>query len=135
MAKSNANSPAAIPVVLGTRAATATVPALSLARNFILLAVSYLDGAGIAADNSNYLLLSLQKGATVVATLDTRAGAQGAVTALVAKTCVLDAGVIAGLVAAGVPNEIPAGDYKLVATKNGTGVPTDGVLMLHGYYK
>ena len=135
MSNSNANNPTAIPLRIGTLAATATLPVLALPKSFIVRRVSYLDSAGIAADNTNFLQLQLLVGATSVATLDTRAAHDGAVTANVSITMDLDAGVVTGDVTAGAAGEIPAGDMTVVATKNGTGVPTNGVLTLYGYYK
>lgn len=44
-----------------------------------------LSTAAIAASNSDYALIQLKKGSTVVAQLDTRAAGQGAVSASVAK--------------------------------------------------
>lgn len=135
MSKSNANNPQAMRLYVGTTAATITLPLGKLPKNFIVNGVSYMDQAGIAADNTNFLQLSLKTGATVIATLDTRAAHEGAVTANTSIAMPLDAGVTAGDVTNGAAGEIPAGDLTVVATKNGTGVATLGVITLYGYWK
>jgi len=135
MSKSNANNPVAFQLYVGTQSATITLPLGNLPKNFIVRAASYMDQAGISADNTNFLQLSLKTGTTVIATLDTRAAHEGAVTANTSKTMTLDAGVVTGDVTNGAAGEIPSGDLTVVATKNGTGVPTLGVITLYGYWK
>jgi hypothetical protein len=136
MSKSNANNPKMLPLRIGTLAATTTLPVLSVPKNFIVRSATYLDGTGLVADNTNFLQLSLQYTAgTVVATLDTRAAHNGANTVNVGQAMSLDAGVVTGLVTNGAAGEIPAGDLIVVVTKNGTGVPTNGVITLYGYFK
>lgn len=116
-AMNNELDPKLMSIQVGTQAATITLPAQLIRKKSKILNVTYVDQAGIAADNTNFLQLSLQVGSTVYATLDTRAANNGANTALVGQPLTL---AIA---------EIPANSQlKLVVTKNGTGVPTLGQL-------
>ena len=111
--------PNIVPITVGTQAATITLTAPIVRKHSKIIAATYVDQAGLAADNTNFLQLSLQIGAVVLATLDTRAANQGALTALV------------GTALAIAQADIPAGSQlKLVVTKNGTGVPTLGHIYL-----
>jgi len=106
---------------VGTQAADVTIPVVHLPRKSILKSVKLLDGVGVAADNTNYLLISLQKGATVIATLDTRAAGQGAISANVAKSMVI---------VSGQEEQLKLSDLKLVIDCNGTVTLTNAKLVL-----
>lgn len=126
MAMNNELSPQLKAVAIGTRAATATVPALCVSRPTIIKSVKLLNGADLAQDDTNYLVVTLQKGATVLATISTKL--TGGTGPLVANTA------LAASLAADIA--LDAGDtLKVVATKNGTGVPTDALLQLEMYAK
>lgn len=117
---------------VGTQAASISLPAMAFRKKARIKEVRYIDQAGVAADNTNYLQLSLQAGATVIATLDTRSAHDGALTALVSKIMALAS---SSSDSASQPEfEIAAGtDLKIVVTKNGTGVPTLGQLQIEHY--
>jgi hypothetical protein len=119
-------------VQVGTQAATITLPSMNFRKKSRIKEVRYTDQAGLAADNTNFLQLSLQQGdGTVIAALDTRAANNGALTANTSKALTLtnNAGSTSQP-----ENEVAAGtDTKLVVTKNGTGVPTLGQLYIEWY--
>jgi hypothetical protein len=73
MAKSNANNPAVITCYLGTVSTTGVYPLTTLPRKFVITGIYLLDKAGIAADNTNYVTLTVKQGSTAVAALDSRA--------------------------------------------------------------
>lgn len=109
-------------VQIGTQAASINLPGPVFRKHAKLIAVSYINQALLAADNTNYLQLSLQIGSTVLATLDTRAAHEGALAALVATALTIAS------------SDIPAASQlKVVVTKNGTGVPTLGQLQLEWF--
>lgn len=111
----NELNPHAVVVHIGTLAATTTLPAMKTLRKSRILRVTYFDQAGIAADNTNFLQVELKKGSTVIASVDTRAANQGAVTANVGKDMPLVTAQI---------DQAKDSDLVLTCTKNGTGVPT-----------
>lgn len=122
MSKSNENNAHVVLVHVGTRAATVLLPALYAAKKMIIKKVAYIDQAGLAADNTNYLQVQLKNSSTLLAEIDTRAANEGALTANVAKVAP-ETGIA-----------VAAGSTLTVnAVKNGTGVPTDGVLVLQVY--
>lgn len=122
-AQDNGRAPVIVPILIGTQAATITLPGPLVRKRSRIKQIVYVDQAGVAADNTNFLQLSLQIGATVLATLDTRAANDGALTALVGKA-LSQTGEI----------DVPAlSQLKVVVTKNGTGVPTLGQLYVEMY--
>lgn len=135
MSKSNENNPDVINCWLGTVSTAGTYPLTYLPKNFILKDVRVVDQAGIAADNTNYVTLTVKQGATALAAYDSRAANQGALTANVSKSAALDAGVTTGLVANGVANEVPAGDVSVTYAEGGTGTTTGMQVVLYGYFK
>jgi hypothetical protein len=91
MSKNNANEPISVAIFLGSLTTDNTlVPAMYLPKASRLVSAHVIDGAGIAADNTNYITLSLKNGSTVLATLDSRAANEGALTANVAKAMTVD---------------------------------------------
>lgn len=117
-------------VQIGTQGATITLPGAYLRKKARIKNVYLLNQAGIAADNTNYLQLSLQTLAALeYATLDTRAANDGAVTAMTPKALTqVSAQKVNGEL------ELPAATaLQLVVTKNGTGVPTLATLAIEWY--
>lgn len=126
----NERNPHVSIVNVGTIAATKTLPGLYFRKKSRIKNVVYVDQAGVAADNTNFLQLSLQDLAALeYATLDTRAAGQGALTAMTAKALAqVSAQKVNGEL------EVPAGtNLQVVATKNGTGVSTLGALHIEWY--
>ena len=95
MSISNENNPCITVVGLGSITADLEVPAAYAAQGRVIKSVSVIDQAGIAASDTNYILLTLKNGATTIATLDSRAAANGALTANVAKALTLVVAAIA----------------------------------------
>lgn len=128
--------PNIVSIVVGTQAATITLPAMYARKRLRIKEVRYIDQLGVAADNTNYLQLSLQDGAgNVYASLDTRAANNGALTANTSKKCTLGGSGVTVLGDSTNPEvDVAAGtDLLLVVTKNGTGVPTKGILQVECY--
>jgi hypothetical protein len=91
MAKNNENEPLSVSCYLGALTTDgALVPALHLPKKSKIVSAKLLNGAAIAASNSNYASLKLKSGSNVIGSLDTRAANEGAVTANVAKPMTLD---------------------------------------------
>lgn len=91
-AMNNENSPQSVIIPLGSPSADKTVPGLQLLKKSKIVSVSLLNNANVAASDTDYFLLKLLKGSTLVAQLDTRAAGQGAVTALVSKALAIQSG-------------------------------------------
>lgn len=88
-------------VALGSPSTDVVLPGLVFPHKVKITGVKLLDGVGIAADNSNYVILELLNGATIVAECDTRAAHEGAVTAntayplnIVTAEAIQDAGAV-----------------------------------------
>lgn len=124
MSKNNQNNPAVIVSHLGTVSTVGDYPVCNLPRRFVLVSAKLLDQAGIAASDTDYVTLTLKRGSTSLASLDTRAANQGAVTANVAKSF--------SLVAA--EQELAAGDLKLSYAEGGTGTLTLAKIQLNGFW-
>lgn len=125
-AMDNGLNPQITLVPIGTQAATISLPGPKVERARKLKAVRYIDGASLATDDTNYLVIELKKGSTVLASLSTKTTTPG-------KLCnqALVALVATGDMLGGTPIDLAAGDQlSVVATKNGTGVPTSGLLEL-----
>ena len=123
-------------VVVGTQASTITLPALYGRKKMRIKEVRYADQAGITADNTNYLQLSLQDGSgNVYASLDTRAGHDGALTANAFKLLTLGGSGVSVLGDSTNPEveAAAATGLVLVVTKNGTAAPTLGMLSVEWY--
>jgi hypothetical protein len=86
------NNPHVMCIALGSPSVDTTVLGgmVHASKSWKVSNVYLLNAAGIAASNTDYVLLTLKKGSTAVASLDTRAGGQGAVVANVAKALSLD---------------------------------------------
>lgn len=108
--------------------ATATDKFFRALKNMLIEQVDIIDPTGLAADASNYFVITLQDGATVLATWSTQTGQQGA----------LPAGTFESLVLATAYPTYPqasAGDtLSLVLTLHGTQTLPAGRLVVHGRY-
>ena len=125
MSKNNQNNPAVIVSHLGTVSTVGDYPICNLPARFVLVSVKLLDQAGIAADNTDYVTLTLKNGSSSLASYDSRAANQGAATALVAKSFALTAAE--QVIAAG-------SDLKLSYAEGGTGTLTLAKVQLSGYW-
>lgn len=113
-------------IPIGTQAATATVPGPKLKHALDVSKVRLINGASLAVDDTNYLVVELKAGSTVLASFSTKATSPG-------KLCneALVANVASGDMLGGTPIQIAAGtQLSVTATKNGTGVPTNAILQL-----
>lgn len=88
-AANNQNNPEVLVCHVGGAAADGDYPLCYLPKKFVLLGAKLLDQVGIAASDTDYLVLKIKNGSTELASLDTRAAHEGAVTALVAKSFAL----------------------------------------------
>jgi len=131
-AQSPERNPICIPMILGSPSADDAIIAGAYAyfpRKFIVDKVVLVNGAGIAASDTDYVKLNLKNGSNIVAEIDTRAAHEGAVTA--------DVGIELNV----------SSTYKTIAasstltvqydeTDSGTSVAlTSGVLLVFGYWK
>lgn len=124
-APNNQNNPHVIVAYVGTVSTAGDYPICHLPKKFILVSAKLLDQAGIAADNTNYVTLTLKKGSTSLGSLDTRAANQGAVTANTAKAFSMTSA----------EQEIAsASDIKLTYAEGGTGTLTGAQVQLYGYW-
>lgn len=126
----NENNPMSMCVPLGSPSADATVLGGSLngGKNRIVTSVRLLNAATIAASNTDYVLLSLKKGSTSIATLDSRAGGQGAITANTNKSLVLSSTAADLKIAA---NDVISVVYD--ETDAGTNVALTGAVLCFDY--
>lgn len=129
----NERNPNIVEVGIGTQAASITLPGIYFRKHSRIKEVRYIDQAGIVADNTNFLQLSLQDlSAVPYATLDTRAAHDGALVAMTPKVMQLSSPV--GDIANQPEADVPAGTaLQIVVTKNGTAVPTLGRLQIEYY--
>lgn len=135
----NERNPNIAEIGIGTQAATITLTGIYFRKRARIKNIHYLDQAGIAADNTNFLQISVQDAAAnVYATLDTRAAHDGANTAFVPQALEMpnpDLTIDAAATPVGQQEtDVPAGTtLRVVITKNGTGVPTLGRLQIEYY--
>lgn len=93
MAGSNENNRHVVMVNLGSLTTDGTlVPAMHLPQKSTIKSVKVINGAAVAASDSNYLQLALKAGSTVVAELDTRAAHENGLAQNVAKALNLVSG-------------------------------------------
>lgn len=130
MSKFNHNAKVALPCYVGTVSTAGDYPLCHLPAKFVLEGVKLLDQAGIAADNTNYVTLTVKTGSTAIASLDTREANQGAVTANTGKDFALNASYDGAEA-----EPLAAGDYKLTYAEGGTGTLTGAQVVLYGYFK
>lgn len=129
-AQRNDLNPHVAMVNIGTQAATASLPGPKFPKKSYLNAVRLINQAALAQDDTNYLVVELRKlDDTVLASFSTKLTSPGKLAneALVALTA-------SGDMLGGTPIEIAAGTAtKIVATKNGTGVPTMAQLQIEWF--
>jgi hypothetical protein len=131
MSKSNENNKSILAVHLGSPSADKSIPAFSLAQRMVLSEILLVNGADVAASDTDYIKASLVRyvdgstGDVEVAELDTRAAHENGLTGLVGKAMNFTAEVDA--------NILEEGDYyfKYDETDTGTAVAlTDALLNL-----
>lgn len=113
-------------VPIGTQSATASLPGPKVHQNSVLKSVKLVNGASLAADDTNYLVVELKSGSTVIASFSTKLTSPG-------KLCneSLVTLVASGDMLGGTPVDLASGaQLSVVATKAGTGVPTLAILQL-----
>ena len=140
--------PNVLAIPLGTQAASIELPGAYFRKRSRLKAAMLINQAGVTADPTNYLVLTLQDvGATpgVYASFDTRAANQGALTALVPAAMTLGGGTILGGTAGAVATTVlgdttnpevdiaAAGKLMVKITANATVQLTDAVLLIEFY--
>lgn len=120
----NELNPSIALVKVGSPSADLTIPAMCLVKKSKILSVKIMNGAGIAASNTDFAVISLKAGSTTVASYDTRAAGQGALTANVSK---------AFAIVSGEETQVAGTDLTLVydETDSGTAVAlTDAVVQI-----
>ena len=116
-----------LPYAQASVSATATDYIYKLSYKFRVDAVKYVNHTGLAADATNYFVLTLQDGSNVIASWSTQTSAQGALTADTFVNFVMS-GTDAYHVAAA--NDV----LKLVLTLHGTQTLPAGLLQIEGHY-
>lgn len=125
MALSNENNSQVSVVHLGSLTTDATaIPAIHFPKRSKIKSVKLMNGALIAASDSNFCQVALRRGTTVVAELDTRAAHENGLAANVAKALnLVDA-----------ESEPAAGtDLNLLYNETGTVGLTDAKLVIEHY--
>ncbi len=123
-AMNNENSPQVSVISLGAISADGEVFGLLLPKKSVIKSAYVKDGAGIVASDTNYIQVSLQNGATVIAELDSRAAHENGLVANVPKAM--------NVVAA--DKIVPAGSYlKAVYNEEGTVAMTAGELIVEWF--
>ncbi len=121
-AQSNERNPLVLSHKVGAVSADEQKIAVCVPYKCKLLSAKLVNGAAIAADNTDYVICQVKVGSTVLASVDTRAAGQGAVTSKVAKELALTAdeqSLVAGSV------------VELSVNVEGAAVLTDALLVLH----
>lgn len=85
MSLNNENNPQYISVVHGSVSGDLTVPVMYFPKKVKLIGAYVINGASVAASNSDYATIRLLNGSTELAELDTRAAHENGLTANVAK--------------------------------------------------
>lgn len=130
----NERAPHLDEIHVGSQAATITLPGKIMRKHSRIKNVWVIDQAGIAADNANFLQLSLQSldGSIVYATYDSRAANQGAIVANTPKLLAL-VNPVGDLANQPEVDVLAGSNMVLVVTKNGTAVPTLAKVLLEWY--
>jgi hypothetical protein len=120
--------PFVFPIQLGSPSADDSIVAgayFYAHRKCVITSAVVIDGAGIVADNSNYVQLELLNGADVVAELDSRAAHENALVVDVAKAMNISSTY----------EEIAAGDTLTVNyQETGTVAMTNAMIQIAGYW-
>ncbi len=125
MSNSNENSPVTVSIHLGSLTTDgALLPIIHLPKKSKIVSAKLMNGAIVAAHDSNYAQVALKNGSTVVAELDTRAAHENALAANEAK----------GLnVVEAVENQAAGSNLTLLYNEAGTVALTDAKLILTYY--
>lgn len=83
-------NPFCINVTLGSLATDALVPVVKAPKKMVIQKIELLNGANVAASNTDFVVLNLKAGATLLAQYDSRAAGEGAITANVSAPLGLD---------------------------------------------
>lgn len=125
MSLSNENNPHLTVVHLGSLTTDGTViPAMHLPKKSYIKSVKVMNGAAVAASDSNYIQLSLKKGSTVVAECDTRAAHENGLAQNVSKAL---------NIVSGQETQEASSDLTLTYNETGTVALTDAKLMVEWY--
>ena len=84
-AQNNERNPLLIPFQVGTQNADVTLPCIRIPRKFKITAIRLLNGVTLAAHASNYVVVQVKRGTTVVAEWSTKDDGDGGFTANVAR--------------------------------------------------
>lgn len=140
--------PNLLTIPIGTQASTITLPGAYFRKRCRLKEVRLIDQAGVAASNSNYLIVTLQDvsaNPNVYASYETKAANQGALTALTPALMTLGGGSVLGSTAGAVATtvlgdstnpevDIAAGaSLEIAIVAGGTVTFTDAVMQLEFY--
>ena len=85
MSKNNERNPQTTQIALGSSAADATTPAIYFPKKSKILSVHIINGAALAASDTNFFAGSLKNGSTEIAEIDTRAAHENGLVANTAK--------------------------------------------------
>ena len=122
MSKSNQNQSSVAVVHLGALTTDGTViPAMHLPKKTIIKSVKVMNGAAIAASDVNYVQLTLKKGSTTIAEIDTRAAHENGLAQNVSKALNL---------VAGQEEQAALSDLTLTYNEAGTAALTDAKLFI-----
>lgn len=117
------NLPLLLRIPLGSLSADALLPGFVLNKRYELKSAKIMNGAAIAASDTDYVIVELKKGSTVVAEIDTRAAHENGLAQNVSKAL----NIVSG------QEVLEAGDYTVNynETDAGTNVAlTNALLML-----
>ena len=85
MALSNYNNGHSVNIFINSLTADVDIPAMHCFKDVVLESVVLINGDPIAADNANFVEIEIKRGSIVIAKLDSRASAQGAIVPMEAK--------------------------------------------------
>lgn len=123
MSINNENQPLSVSIHLGSLTTDATlVPAMYLPKKSKIVGAHLVNGATVAASDSNYVQLALKSGSTVLAEIDSRAAHENGLVANVAKAL--------NLVTAETDGVAAASSLSVLYNETGTVALTDAKLVL-----
>lgn len=125
MAKSNDNNRLVLVLPLGSPSADALLPAAHIAKKSLIKSAKIMNGAALAASDTDFAQIELKAGATIHAEIDTRAAHENGLAQNVSKSMNIST------------EEIPAGTDLTInynETDSGTAVAlTNAVMVLELY--
>lgn len=120
----NESSPQLAVIPLGSITADGSLPALYLPKKSFIKSVTLINGASIAASDTDFVDIRLQNGSDVIAELDSRAAHENGIASLTGEPL--------NMVAA--QQEQAAGSsLKVVYDESGTVAMTNAVLVIEHY--